>query len=183
MTDAAALVELALRTGGLSLVAVGGGNALIAALHEQTVDVLHALSEARFTESVALAQTAPGPNMLLIPLLGYETAGTAGALVALAAFVVPSTTLAVLGSRLIERHEGSRLVAALRWALRPVTGGLMLASAFVLVATAARSWPIATAATGPACAAGAAVVAVLALRCKINPLVWIGLAAALAAVL
>jgi chromate transporter len=171
------LVQIALRVAGLACIAVGGGNALIPALHEQCVLGLHWLTDARFTETVALAQAAPGPNMLVIPLIGAQVAGAAGAAVALAAFIVPSSTIAVLGSRILVRHAGSSAVDAFRWALRPVTAGLMLSAAFVLMGTALRTWPVPSRSAAAGLAALPVVVALLALRFKLNPLVWLAAAA------
>jgi chromate transporter len=182
----AVLVQIALRFGGLSFVAVGGGNALVPAVHATAVTTMHWLTDAGFAEAVGLSQAAPGPNMLLMPLIGWQTAGIAGALVALVAFLVPSSTIAVLGSRLLVRHEASPAVRAFRWALRPVTTGLMVSAGIVLIGTAVRTWP-AAGATRPgwivpaALAALAAAVAVASVRTKRNPLVWLALAACIGA--
>ncbi len=173
----ALLLQIALRIGGLSLVAVGGGNALIPALHETAVRSQHWIDEGRFAEAVGLSQAAPGPNMLLMPLIGWQVAGIPGALVALLAFLVPSITLAVLGSRLLTAYASTPFVAAFKWALRPVAGGLMLAAGVVLAITAARTWPGASAAAAPAFALLAAAVAAISVRVNVNPLVWLAAAA------
>ncbi len=171
------LASLALTIAGLALVAVGGGNALIPALHDQAVSARHWLSEARFAQLVALSQAAPGPNMLLIPLIGWQAAGALGAGVALLAFVLPSTTVAILGSRWLARHAEEPTVSAFRWALGPVSGGLMLSAAWVLLQTAQRTWPYRSAVAAPGLALVAASVAILAVRFKWNPLIWLALAA------
>jgi chromate transporter len=175
------LGQLALRIGALGCVAVGGGNALVPALHDAAVTSMHWMNEAAFAEAVGLSQAAPGPNMLLMPLIGWYVAGIAGALVALVAFLVPTTTIAIVGSRWLVRHAHTDAVTSLRWALRPVSGGLMLSAGVVLVATAARAWPR----TSPAATAGAALVAAgvagAALRYKCNPLVWLAACACLGA--
>jgi chromate transporter len=175
------LAQLAMRIAGLALIAVGGGNALIPALHDQAVVTTHWLSDARFTEAVGLTQAAPGPNMLLIPLIGWETAGSAGAAVALVAFLVPSSTLAIVGSRLLVRYDGTAAVKAFKWVLRPVAAGLMASSAIVLVRTAAQTLPHPSALSALAFAALACGVTIAALRFKVNPLVWLAVAAVLGA--
>ncbi len=188
MSGTPLLLQIALRFGALALVAVGGANALIPALHEQAVGTMHWLTDAQFAESVGLAQAAPGPNVLLIPLIGWGAAGLAGAFVALAAFLAPSAALAILGARFLVRHEGGAPVRAFKWALRPVTGGLMLSSAIVLIGTAARTWPL-PASAKPAGAVAAALtfvalaVAAASLRFRLNPLVWLGAAALAGALL
>jgi chromate transporter len=177
------LLQIAERIAGLACIAVGGGNALIPALHEQTVVSLHWLSDARFTETVALSQAAPGPNMLVIPLIGAQTAGIPGALVALAAFLIPSASIAVLGARALVRYGSTPAVAAFRWALRPVTAGLMLSAAVVLIRTAAHTWPPSGSHPWVALTALAIVVAGLALRWSVNPLIWLAAAALAGALL
>lgn len=179
----ALLLQIALRIGGLSLVAVGGGNALVPALHETAVRSQHWIDEARFAEAVGLSQAAPGPNMLLMPLIGWQVAGIPGALVALLAFLVPSITLAVLGARLLAAYASTPFVVAFTWALRPVAGGLMLAAGVVLAVTATRTWPNGSPAAAPALALLAVAVAVLAVRVKVNPLVWLAGAALAGAVI
>jgi chromate transporter len=181
MTGAVLLLQIALRIGGLALVAVGGGNALIPALHDVCVTQLRWLTDARFAESVGLAQVAPGPNMLLIPLIGWQTAGLAGATVALAAFLVPSSIVAIVGARLLMRNAERPLVRALRWALRPVTAGLMLCASVVLIATAQQTWPAHVGLEAIAPTLVALVVAVASTRIRVNPLVWLATAALLGA--
>jgi chromate transporter len=166
----------------LLLVAVGGGNALIPALHEEAVTSQHWLSDASFTELVGLSQAAPGPNMLLMPLIGWRTAGLAGAAVALVAFLLPSSTVAIFGARFLARHECNAAVVAFKWALRPVGGGLMLSSAIVLIGTAARTLPRPSAAAPVALALIAAAVATASLRLKLNPLVFLTAAALIGAI-
>jgi chromate transporter len=73
-----------------SLFAVGGGNAAIPEMHRFAVDVQHWLSDRQFADSFALAQLTPGPNLIIVTLIGYHVAGIAGAVVA---------TLAMCGAR------------------------------------------------------------------------------------
>ncbi len=177
MSGASLLAALALRIAGLALIAVGGGNALVPALHEQMVDATHWMTDADFAQAVGLAQVSPGPNMLLMPLIGWRIAGLAGALVTLVAFLVPSSTIAIVGSRLLVRFADAPFVRAFTWSLRPATGGLMLAAGYVLVATAARTWPAPSPAIPFALGLVALAVTVASLRFKLNPLVWLAAAA------
>ncbi|HTW85337.1 MAG TPA: chromate transporter [Candidatus Sulfotelmatobacter sp.] len=176
------LPVLALRFAGLSLIAVGGVNALLPAIHATTVTQMHWLTPAAFNASVALAQAAPGPNLLLVPLVGWHVAGLAGAGVALLAFVVPSTLVAVAGARWLRHHQDNATVGALRRALRPVAGGLMLASAIAVWLSAVRAWPSSNAWIAAALGAIALATMLATLRWKLNPLAWIAIAAALGAI-
>jgi chromate transporter len=177
MIDSNVLWQIALRVGALSLIAVGGVNALIPELHEQAVVATRWLTEANFSEAVGLAQAAPGPNMLLVPLIGWQAAGVAGAAVAFVAFLVPSSTIAIAGSRALARNAKNPWVESFKWALRPVTGGLMLSSAIVLVVAASRTFPYPSALTAGVFAAVALAVFALSLRFKLNPIVWLAAAA------
>lgn len=176
------LLALALRFGGLSLIAFGGATALVPTIHAQAVDATHWLTPTGFTESIALAQAAPGPNLLLVPLVGWHVAGIVGATVALLAFLIPSTVLAIAGGRFLLAHETARSVIALRWAMRPVAGGLMLASSLAVFASGAHAWPAPHPWIAPALAVIALLTAAATLRWKVNPLAWIAIAAVLGAV-
>ena len=88
------LATLALVCAGLSLLAVGGANALVPEF--QRVAAAYGWASAdTFAGLFALAQAAPGPNMLIVTLLGLRAAGLAGAVVATVAFVAPAALLAV----------------------------------------------------------------------------------------
>ena len=65
----------------LSFLALGGGNAIIPELQRQVVDVHHWMTSREFSELFALAQAAPGPNMMITSLVGWRVAGIAGLLV------------------------------------------------------------------------------------------------------
>src|SRR4051812_8916912 len=132
------LVHLAILITLLSLVAFGGANAIIPELHRQVVDVMGAMSDADFTKLFALAQTAPGPNVLILPLVGCRLAGAAGLAVAAAGTLVPTSALALLTARILSRAGESRVLNALRAGLVPLAIGLILASGFVLARAADR---------------------------------------------
>ena len=50
----------------LSFLAIGGVNALIPEIHRRVVDMQHWLTDADFAQAFAIAQAAPGPNMLIV---------------------------------------------------------------------------------------------------------------------
>src|ERR1700674_2305128 len=122
------LLELVLVFAPLSLVAVGGANSVTPDIHRQVVTAHAWMSEAEFANAFVLAQAVPGPNILVVSLIGWNVAGLPGALVAIC---VPSSVLALL----VER--GLRTVRMARWRYRiqmglgPLTIGLMLASGLV----------------------------------------------------
>lgn len=140
MNDPVDLTGFALYFVALSLVAVGGANVAIPDMHRQFVDVQQWMSGAEFVELVALAQAAPGPNVLIVTVLGWKIAGLAGALIATAAMSVPSSLLAYGVARVWQRYRHTRWHASLRDALAPITVGLVVAGGYVLTDSADESW-------------------------------------------
>jgi chromate transporter len=129
------LLAMAAHFALLSLFAVGGGvKILIPQMHTEFVLQSHWLSEHAFTELLAVSQAAPGPNFLLVPLIGFRVASWAGAGVALLAFLVMPVTIAFVAGRLLHRHSNA-WVANFRQAFKPITAGLWIASGLVVAAT------------------------------------------------
>lgn len=120
----------------LSLIAVGGVNPILPELHRQAVDVYGWMSSARFTDLFAIAQAAPGPNLLVVTLIGWDVAGLPGALTATLAICAPSGILAYFASRLWDRFRAARWRLAMQAGLVPVTIGLVAAGAFVVARAA-----------------------------------------------
>jgi chromate transporter len=117
----------------LSLLAIGGAIGTAPDMHRYVVAEHGWLSDAQFTDSVALAQAAPGPNLLFVVVVGFNVAGIAGAAVTLAGMLIPSTTLALTASRFAQRHRESRAVRAFVAGMAPITIGLLLATAWILI--------------------------------------------------
>lgn len=166
------LAEIAWRFAALSLVAIGGINAILPEIHRTVVDVEHWITSAQFAELFALAQVAPGPNAMVVALIGWKVAGVAGALVATVAVCGPSSVLCYLALRGWHRLRDSPARGIVQRALAPVAIGLVFASGYTLAQGADRTL-IAAAMTAIAAAAIAFT--------RINP-VWVLGAAALAGV-
>ena len=77
-----------------SVIAVGGANSTVPEMHRQVVDAHAWMSDRTFSELYAIAQAAPGPNVVFTSLLGHYVAGISGALVAIMAMCAPSCTIA-----------------------------------------------------------------------------------------
>lgn len=116
----------------LSLLAVGGANAAIPEMHRVAVDVMHWMSNKQFADMFAISQLSPGPNVIIVALIGYHVAGLAGAAVATTAMVVPTCTLAYVVARTWDRFKDARWRMAVQAGLVPVSLGLIGASGFVL---------------------------------------------------
>jgi chromate transporter len=124
----------------ISLIAVGGGNAVVPEMNRLAVDVHGWMSDARFAQLFALAQAAPGPNVLVVGLIGWQVAGFAGMMVATAAMTVPAGVLAYGFSRLRTRLRGNARLRLVERGLVPVAVGLILAAGILLGLTAATGW-------------------------------------------
>ena len=123
----------------MSLFAVGGASAAIPEMHRIAVEVRHWLTDTQFADVYAISQLSPGPNVLIVTLIGYSVAGIAGALVATLSMCVPTAVLALCVSRLLARSGHARWPALIQAALVPLSIGLMGASGFVLARTSDRT--------------------------------------------
>ena len=165
----APLPGLALLFAELSLLAFGGGNSVLPEMQRRMVDVHGWMTAAQFNALFGLAQAAPGPNMMVVTLLGWRLAGVWGALVATAAMFGPSSLVTGIALRAWERFRHAPWRRAVQAGLVPVTAGLVSAGAAVVAATAAGTLSLA----GVAVAAAA-----LSIATKLHPLWLLGLGAA-----
>ena len=126
------LIALAMIFGELSLLAFGGGNTTLPEMQRQVVEVHQWMSAQEFSALFALAQAAPGPNLMIVPLIGWRVAGWSGLLVCSLAMFGPSfaLTAAVLGIwRRFRDKPWRRIVQS---GLVPVTAGLVGSSAALI---------------------------------------------------
>ena len=163
----ASLTSLAVHFALLSLFAVGGANAAIPEMHRLAVDVYGWMTDRQFADMFAISQVSPGPNVIIVTLIGYHVAGIAGALVATAAMTGPTCVMAFVVARGWDRYKHARWRIAIQSGLVPVSIGLMAASALI-VAMANDKSPLAAALT--------AVTAGIAFFTRMNPLWLFGLA-------
>ena len=157
------LLLLAWQFALFSLFAVGGGiSMLIPQMHQEFVLQYHLLDERSFAELLAVSQATPGPNFLLVPLIGFRVASWSGAAVSMLALLALPVTITFFAGRLLHQHD-NEWIARLRRAFRPVTGGLWIASGLVIAA-----------ATDHTLVPGAltAGVALASLAVDISPLWW-----------
>jgi chromate transporter len=167
------LLDLAIVFGQMSLLAFGGANSVIPEMQRQVVDVHQWMSAHEFAAMYALAQAAPGPNMMVVGLVGYRVAGAWGAVVTTTAVAVPSSVLTLCVAGAWYRFKDAAWRKALQAGLLPVTAGLIMASAAVVVRSTTLGWTEALV-TG--------LAAALFLRTKLHPLLILAGAAAAGAV-
>jgi chromate transporter len=147
----------------LSLFAIGGANAAVPEMHRLSVVVMHWMTDKQFADMYAMAQLAPGPNVLIVTLIGYHVAGVAGGVVATIGMCGPASLFAFWFARAWDRFKDAKWRTVLQAALVPLSLGLVAASAYV-VARAAAQTPIAVVLT--------VVTAVVAMFTRISPL-WL----------
>jgi chromate transporter len=160
----------------LSLMAVGGAITTASDMHRYVVVEQGWISDAQFTSSIAIAQAAPGPNVLFVAVIGWNVAGAAGALATLVGTMLPSTLLVLAVSRWAAQRRESRGVRAFTTGMAPLTLGLLLATGWVLAEPFVRvpdqRWG--------ALALIAVTIAVM-LRSKLSPMWLVGLGAVVGA--
>jgi chromate transporter len=123
---------LVLSFSGLSLLAVGGGSAVLPEMHSIVVDGNRWLTNDQFAEIYSLGQIAPGPNMTMVAVIGQHVAGWPGWLAAVVGFFLPSSVLAFGVNRLWHRLEHWPWRASIEAGLAPLAIGLMAAGAWLL---------------------------------------------------
>jgi len=133
----------------LSCLSVGGAITTAPEMHRILVESHRWLTNEQFVTSIALAQAAPGPNILFVALLGWNvglnaggglanglvgwTTAFAGALVTMTGMLIPSTTLTYVATRWGHRNRELRAVRAFKQGLAPIVVGLLIATGWVLV--------------------------------------------------
>lgn len=147
----------------LSLLAVGGAITTAPDMQRWLVHEQGWISDAQFTTGVAIAQAAPGPNILFVALVGWYVAGPAGLLVTLAGILGPSSLLALAVARYGRRQAQARGLRAFTAGMTPITLGLLLSTGWVLTAPTRHRWE------ALALVAGTVLVSV---RSRLSPL-WL----------
>lgn len=116
----------------LSVLAIGGAITTTPEMSRWVVGERGWLTDAQFTASVALAQAAPGPNLLFVAVIGWNVAGLAGVAATMLGSLLPSTTLALLATRWGSLHQHHLGVRAFKAGMAPLTIGMLLATGWVL---------------------------------------------------
>lgn len=124
----------------LWFVAVGGPSAILPDIHRYMVEANHWLSNQEFAEIYTLAQAAPGPNVMYVTLMGWHLAGWLGAAATTIPILIPATTLTLLVGHYNTRYPDAPILRAVRRGLTPITIGLMLSGASVLLRAVNHEW-------------------------------------------
>ena len=140
----------------LSLLSVGGAITTAPDMHRFLVEQQHWLTDAQFSASIAIAQAAPGPNVLFIALLGWNVGlnaggmltGLLGMLIAMLGILIPSATLTYIAAQWGHRNRELRAVRAFKQGMSPIVVALLIATGWILAATNSvqsdvlQNWPV-----------------------------------------
>lgn len=157
----------------LSFFAVGGALSMVSDMHRFLVLEQQLMTSQQFGNAVALAQIAPGPNILFVTLLGLQAAGAWGAVATSVGIMLPSSLITFYAHRLRNRYADHSLTRSLKLGLGPLAIGLVTTTGLVLAKSADTDW-LMTVLT-------IATVLVIALT-KINPMWLFALGAMIAVV-
>jgi chromate transporter len=114
----------------LSILAVGGGTAVLPEMQRVTVGQFHWITDQQFRDIYSLGQVAPGPNMLMVMVIGYRVAGYLGAAIVAFAFFLPDCILTLCANRLWLRFSESPWRHAIQRGMAPMAIGLMLSGTY-----------------------------------------------------
>ena len=140
----------------LSLLSIGGAISTTPDMHRFLVDQRHWLTDAQFNASVAIAQAAPGPNVLFIALMGWNVGinaggmlwGLLGVTLSMLGILIPSSTLTVLASQWGHRNRELRAVRAFKQGMAPIVVALLVATGWILASAnghaggSLQDWPV-----------------------------------------
>ena len=164
------LVGLFIKLSLFSLIAFGGVNALLPTLYDISVNQEGWIDPQTFIHYFAIAQAAPGPNLLTVTLIGWDAFGLAGAVLATLAVCWPSCILIFYLQRVIAKLRHLQWKKTIEYSASALAVGLVLASA----------WQIAIRINGNWMAYALTVFSILfVLLSKRHPLYLIGLGAIL----
>ncbi len=116
----------------LGVLAFGGGMAVLPEMQHVTVESYKWLTDSQFRSIYSLGQVAPGPNMLMVLLIGYRMAGAAGAIAVGIAFFLPDCMIAILANRLWRRFHGSPWQLSVQRGIAPIAIGLMISGTYAI---------------------------------------------------
>ena len=135
----------------LSLLSIGGAISTLPDMHRYLVLQQHWLSEAQFNASVAIAQGAPGPNVLFVALMGWNVginsgsyaAGLFGVLLTMSGILLPCVSLSYLTARWAHRNRELKIVRSFKLGMAPVVIGLLMATGVIMASSQdTRHWSL-----------------------------------------
>jgi chromate transporter len=137
----------------LSLMTVGGAITTAPDMHRFLVEEKAWMTDPQFSASIAIAQAAPGPNVLFTALMGWNVGLNAGNLwtallgmaLSLSGILIPSSVLVYTTTQWAHRNRDLRAVRAFKQGMAPLVIGLLISTGWILATAngyALANWPL-----------------------------------------
>lgn len=137
----------------LSVMSIGGAISTSSEMHRFLVEQHHWLTQEQFNDSIAIAQAAPGPNVLFVALMGWYVGMNAGSLplallgvaTTMVGVMLPSTILTYYASQWGHRNRDLQAVRSFKLGMAPIVIALLLSTAWILgssTGTSLSNWPL-----------------------------------------
>ena len=141
-------LQLAGLFGMLSLLSIGGGNAVLPEMHMQAVHGQHWMTDSQFADIFSISQTAPGPSILIVTMVGYGAGLTVGGVpgaiiggvIATVAMIVPAASLMYVVTLFWQKAQKAKWRIAVEKGFAPLTVGLIMATSLVMSRAADHDW-------------------------------------------
>lgn len=143
-------LDLFLHFAVLSLLSFGGTITTAPDMHRYLVDEKNWLTDFSFSSSIALAQSAPGPNVLFVALMGWNIGinagggmeagigawllGFLGILVTMTGIMLPSSFLTYSATKWAHQNSNLLSVRSFKSGLSPIVIGLLISTGWLLTA-------------------------------------------------
>ena len=112
----------------------GGGYAMLSLIQNEVVVQNQWMTNAEFTDIVAISQMTPGPIAInSATYIGYTVAGFWGSVVATTAVCLPALTLMILITRFFLQLRDNRYVKGAIAGMKPIVVGMIGAAALLLM--------------------------------------------------
>ena len=112
----------------------GGGYAMLSLIQNEVVVQNQWMTNAQFTDIVAISQMTPGPIAInSATYVGYTVAGFWGSVVATTAVCLPALTLMILITRFFLHLRDNRYVKGAIAGMKPIVVGMIGAAALLLM--------------------------------------------------
>jgi chromate transporter len=134
----------------LSLMGIGGAITTAPEMHRYLVTEKNWLTDSSFSSSIALAQSAPGPNVLFVALMGWQVGinaggglsagapawwlGLLGVVLTMLGIMLPSSILTYKATKWAHVNRDLTSVQAFKSGMAPIVIGLLVSTGWLLSA-------------------------------------------------
>ncbi|MEH7331748.1 chromate transporter [Neobacillus drentensis] len=120
-----------------NLLGYGGGPATIPLIQNEVVNHYHWMTVSKFGDILAIANALPGPIATKMGgFIGYQLAGIPGAIIALAATILPSALAVILLFKFVNLFKDSSKIKLMTKSVQPIIAILLAVMAYQFFLTA-----------------------------------------------